>query len=142
MIKIEFHFIYRRPFDLNNPYLLDAVQYHPLVRSPHQCEPRLRLAHDVDRLPQQPARSAHLHFHEQTHHQEAITLELDSVASWAQQRDVNAFARCQAKFMTSAKFMTLTLTLTLMYDSNPNPNPIPCEILDVEILDACADSPI
>ena len=25
---------------------------------------------------------------------------------------------------------------------NPNPNPIPCEILDVEILDACADSPI
>ena len=43
-----------------------------------------------------------------------------------------------AKFMTSAKFMTLTLSLTLIYD----PNPIPCEILDVEILDACADSPI
>ena len=42
--------------------------------------------------------------------------------------------------MTSAKIMTLTLTLTLIYD--PNPNPIPCEILDVEILDACADSPI
>ena len=38
-----------------------------------------------------------------------------------------------AKFMTSAKFMTLTL----IYDPNPNPNPIPCEILD-----ACADSPI
>ena len=36
----------------------------------------------------------------------------------------------------SSKF----LTLTLIYD--PNPNPIPCEILDVEILDACADSPI
>ena len=36
--------------------------------------------------------------------------------------------------------MTLTLSLTLIYD--PNPNPIPCEILDVEILDACADSPI
>ena len=50
--------------------------------------------------------------------------------------------RCQAKFMTSAKFMTLTLSLTLIYDPNPNPNPIPCEILDVEILDACADSPI
>ena len=49
-----------------------------------------------------------------------------------------------AKFMTSAKFMTLTLSLTLIYDPNPNPNPnpIPCEILDVEILDACADSPI
>ena len=45
-----------------------------------------------------------------------------------------------AKFMTSAKFMTLTLTLSLIDD--PNPNPIPCEILDVEILDACADSPI
>ena len=44
--------------------------------------------------------------------------------------------------MTSAKFMTLTLSLTLIYDPNPNPNPIPCEILDVEILDACADSPI
>ena len=31
-----------------------------------------------------------------------------------------------------------------IYDPNPNPNPnpIPCEILDVEILDACADSPI
>ena len=45
-----------------------------------------------------------------------------------------------AKFMTSAKFMTLTL----IYDPNPNPNPnpIPCEILDVEILDACGDSPI
>ena len=45
-----------------------------------------------------------------------------------------------AKFMTSAKFMTLTL----IYDPNPNPNPnpIPCEILDVEILDACEDSPI
>ena len=42
-----------------------------------------------------------------------------------------------AKFMTSAKFMTLTLTLTLIYDPNPNPNSIPCEILD-----ACADSPI
>ena len=42
--------------------------------------------------------------------------------------------------MTSAKFMTLTLSLTLIYD--PNPNPIPCEILDVEIPDACADSPI
>ena len=40
--------------------------------------------------------------------------------------------------------MTLTLTLTLIYylNPNPNPNPIPCEILDVEILDACADSPI
>ena len=38
--------------------------------------------------------------------------------------------------------MTLTLSLTLIYDPNPNPNPIPCEILDVEILDACADSPI
>ena len=49
-----------------------------------------------------------------------------------------------AKFITSAKFMTLTLSLTLIYDPNPNPNPnpIPCEILDVEILDACADSPI
>ena len=49
-----------------------------------------------------------------------------------------------AKFMTSAKCMTLTLTLTLIYDPspNPNPNPIPCEILDIEILDACADSPI
>ena len=44
--------------------------------------------------------------------------------------------------MTSAKFITLTLTLTLSYDPNPNPNPIPCEILDVEIFDACADSPI
>ena len=29
-----------------------------------------------------------------------------------------------AKFMTSAKFMTLTLSLTLIYDPNPNPNPI------------------
>ena len=62
-----------------------------------------------------------------------------------------------AKFSTiglsahaSSKFMTLTLSLTLIYDPNPNPNPnpipipnpIPCEILDVEILDACADSPI
>ena len=52
-----------------------------------------------------------------------------------------------AKFSTiglsahaSSKFMTLTLSLTLIYDPNPNPNP--CEILDVEILDACADSPI
>ena len=48
----------------------------------------------------------------------------------------------------SSKFMTLTLSLTLIYDPNPNPNPnlnpnpIPCEILDVEILDACADSTI
>ena len=52
-----------------------------------------------------------------------------------------------AKFSTiglsahaSSKFMTLILSLTLIYDTNPNP--IPCEILDVEILDACADSPI
>ena len=58
--------------------------------------------------------------------------------SWVTFDPVSSEIYAVAKFMTSAKFMTLTL----IYDPNPNPNPIPCEILDVEILDACADSPI
>ena len=50
-----------------------------------------------------------------------------------------------AKFTTiglSAHASSKFMTLTLINYPNPNPNPIPCEILDVEILDACADSPI
>ena len=54
-----------------------------------------------------------------------------------------------AKFMTSAKFMTLTLSLTLIYDPNTNPITLTLTLtlslakyLTSEILDACADSPI